>query len=158
MAKWIRAVTVGVLSSLASGACRDAPSTTRARPEPASASASTSASADIPAPSSYLLPSSVPPREMARAIVLRVTAAGVFAGEEKIESGDHTRLERLDGVVAFLRARRDERKEADPTAPFEGVLILDVDEDTPAILVKSTFQSAAFAGFRSVGFAPRRND
>lgn len=61
-------------------------------------------------------------------------------------------MKRVDPLFDVLKEKRELRRSLDPTRPFPGVLILQVDASVAAIVVKSVFQTAAFAGFPNVGF------
>ena len=76
----------------------------------------------------------------------RVLLDGVDVGttEPIAQSG---RLTRLDGLYQALRRRWIERDR------HERAVVLDVAADVPAIVVKSAFQTAAFAGYTDVSFA-----
>ena len=43
-------------------------------------------------------------------------------------------------------------KQLHPGKDFPGVVVLQVDQDVPAVVVKSCFQTAAFAGYPNVSF------
>ena len=65
---------------------------------------------------------------------------------------EQNRIERLEGLQASLEAKRDLWKQTHPGRPFPGAVILQIDQDTPSIVVKSVFQSAARAGYPNVSF------
>jgi biopolymer transport protein ExbD len=62
------------------------------------------------------------------------------------------RLQKIDELFNILKNKRELWKTVQPNKPFPGVCILQVDEDVPAIVVKSVFQTAAFAGYPNVSF------
>lgn len=62
------------------------------------------------------------------------------------------RLQKIDELFAILKAKRELWKSVQPGKPFPGVCILQVDQDVPALVVKSVFQTAAFAGYPNVSF------
>jgi biopolymer transport protein ExbD len=66
------------------------------------------------------------------------------------------RMERIDRLYQVLRNKRELYTQLQPGKPFPGVCILAIDEDTPAIVVKSVFQTAAFAGYPNISFLTRR--
>lgn len=76
---------------------------------------------------------------------------GVAAGNTRAieELG---RLQKLDELFNMLKAKRELWKTVQPNKPFPGVCILQVDQDVPALVVKSVFQTAAFAGYPNVSF------
>jgi biopolymer transport protein ExbD len=62
------------------------------------------------------------------------------------------RMQKVDELFTLLKARRENWKTLQPDKPFPGVVILQVDENVPSIVVKSVFQTAAFAGYPNVSF------
>jgi biopolymer transport protein ExbD len=62
------------------------------------------------------------------------------------------RLQKIDELFNILKNKRELWKQVEPNKPFPGVCILQVDQDVPAIVVKSVFQTAAFAGYPNVSF------
>jgi len=65
---------------------------------------------------------------------------------------DSRRLQRIEELFAKLEVKRRTWKERAPGKEFPGVVILQIDQEVPAIVVKSVFQTAAFAGFPNVSF------
>ncbi len=65
---------------------------------------------------------------------------------------DAKRLQRIEELFNTLKGKRELWTQLHPGKPFPGVVVLQVDQDVPAIVVKSTFQTAAFAGFPNVSF------
>jgi hypothetical protein len=63
-----------------------------------------------------------------------------------------------DGLFESLESVRGEWQAANPGKPFAGVALLGFDKAAPAVLIKSVFQTAAFAGFPNVSFAVRDSD
>lgn len=61
------------------------------------------------------------------------------------------RMQRIDELFNILKAKRELWKTVSPK-PFPGVVILQIDHNVPAIVVKSVFQTAAFAGYPNVSF------
>ena len=76
---------------------------------------------------------------------------GVAAGNTRAieELG---RLQKIDELFNMLKAKRELWKTVQPNKPFPGVCILQVDQEVPALVVKSVFQTAAFAGYPNVSF------
>ena len=60
---------------------------------------------------------------------------------------DGGRVQRLDGLLDALKRRRPERDSRERSA------IIDATGDTPAIVVKSVFQTLLLAGYSDVSFA-----
>ena len=56
------------------------------------------------------------------------------------------------GLFTLLKNKRELWKQVQPNKPFPGVCILQVDQNVPALVVKSVFQTAAFAGYPNVSF------
>ncbi len=65
---------------------------------------------------------------------------------------DSKRLQRIDELFNLLKAKREVWKQLHPGKEFPGVVVLQIDQDVQAIVVKSVFQTAAFAGFPNVSF------
>lgn len=62
------------------------------------------------------------------------------------------RMQKIDELFNMLKSKRELWKTVQPNKPFPGVVILQIDQDVPAIVVKSVFQTAAFAGYPNVSF------
>jgi biopolymer transport protein ExbD len=62
------------------------------------------------------------------------------------------RMEKIDRLFELLRAKRQLFLQLQPNRPFPGVCVLAIDEGTPAVVVKSVFQTAAYAGYPNVSF------
>ncbi|AUX42012.1 hypothetical protein SOCE26_034370 [Sorangium cellulosum] len=62
------------------------------------------------------------------------------------------RLQKIDELFNLLKNKRELWKQVQPNKPFPGVCILQVDQNVPALVVKSVFQTAAFAGYPNVSF------
>lgn len=62
------------------------------------------------------------------------------------------RLQKIDELFNALKARKENWKQIQPGKPFPGVCVLQVDQEVPALVVKSVFQTAAFAGYPNVSF------
>lgn len=81
----------------------------------------------------------------------QVLVDGTLAGSTRAieELG---RMQKVDELFNILKNKRELWKQVEPNKPFPGVAILQVDKDVPAIVVKSVFQTAAFAGYPNVSF------
>ncbi len=66
------------------------------------------------------------------------------------------RLTRLDDLFNQLKAKRELWRQLHPGEPFPGVVVLQIDRRVPALVVKSAFQTAAYAGYPNVSFAVKR--
>ena len=62
------------------------------------------------------------------------------------------RIEKIEPLFQMLRAKRELWLQIQPGKPFPGVCVLAIDQETPAVVVKSVFQTAAFAGYPGVSF------
>ena len=65
---------------------------------------------------------------------------------------DSKRLQRVDELFNVLKQKRELWKSLHPGKDFPGVVVLQIDQDVQAVVVKSVFQTAAFAGFPNVSF------
>ncbi len=65
---------------------------------------------------------------------------------------DSKRLQRIDELFNMLKSKREVWKQLHPNKDFPGVVVLQIDQDVQAIVVKSVFQTAAFAGYPNVSF------
>lgn len=81
-------------------------------------------------------------------ILVDGNAAGTTHAIE--ESG---RLQRIDELFNILKQKRELWKATHPAGKeFPGVVVLQIDQNVPAIVVKSVFQTSAFAGYPNVSF------
>ena len=62
------------------------------------------------------------------------------------------RLQKIDELFTVLKNKRELWKQVQPGKQFPGVCILQIDSQVPALVVKSVFQTAAFAGYPNVSF------
>ena len=65
---------------------------------------------------------------------------------------DSKRLQRIDELFNILKSKREVWKQLHPGKDFPGVVVLQIDQDVKAVVVKSVFQTAAFAGYPNVSF------
>jgi len=75
---------------------------------------------------------------------------GPAGNTRPIEESD--RMQRIDELFNILKAKRELWKQTHPTKDFPGVVMLQIDQHVKAVIVKSVFQTAAFAGFPNVSF------
>jgi len=81
----------------------------------------------------------------------QILVDGVQAGSTRsIE--ELGRLQKIDELFAVLKSKRELWKQVQPNKPFPGVCILQIDSAVSALVVKSVFQTAAFAGYPNVSF------
>ncbi|MFO0564017.1 MAG: AgmX/PglI C-terminal domain-containing protein [Polyangiaceae bacterium] len=164
-------VFAGVLSSLAFVACAESPQVPARPPRSASSAPSAQHAAeparahppnptrdmpDVPAwvrvaLTDVELPTAahaIEPEAGEHVVVTRsrVWVAGVeVASVDEIAARD--RVARVDGLYDVLRRTRESEKTRHPGEPFSGVVSYWIDRRVPALVVKSVFQSAAFAGY-----------
>ena len=65
---------------------------------------------------------------------------------------DANRMQRVDELFNILKNKRELWKQINPGKPFPGVVVLQVDRRVQALVVKSVFQTAAYAGYPNVSF------
>jgi len=84
-----------------------------------------------------------------------VLVDGVQAGSarEVAERGSAQPIEELRGILA---RKRELWGQVVPDKPFPGAVVLEIDGDTPAVVVKSVFHSAVKAGYPHVSFMVHR--
>lgn len=81
----------------------------------------------------------------------QILVDGVFAGSIR-DAEERGRAQKIDELFDLLRNKRELFRQIQPNRPFPGVCILAIDESIPAAVVKSVFQTAAYAGYPSVSF------
>jgi len=116
-----------------------------------------STSGEIPVDKSIRLPKAENTLDMLEAPMVAITGSqilvdGTPAGSTRaIEEAN--RLQRIDELFNILKSKRELWTQVhDAQRPFPGVVVLQVDRDVPALVVKSVFQTAAFAGYPNVSF------
>ncbi|MBN2195543.1 MAG: biopolymer transporter ExbD [Polyangiaceae bacterium] len=121
-----------------------------------------SASGDIPPDRTVRPPSVTNALDMVDAPIVAITGTqilvdGTPAGNVNpiIEAN---RLARIDELFAVLKNKRELWKQINPGKEPPGVAILQVDRKVPTLVVKSVFQTTAFAGFPNIGFMVGRLD
>jgi biopolymer transport protein ExbD len=77
---------------------------------------------------------------------------GPAGNTRPIEESD--RMQRIDELFNILKSKRELWKatQGGSNKSFPGVCILQVDQNVQALVVKSVFQTAAFAGYPNVSF------
>ena len=115
-----------------------------------------SASGEIPSSKNIKLPEAENTLDMIDAPM--VSIAGSLILVDGNPSGntraieDSKRLQRIDELFNVLKAKKEVWKQLHPGKEFPAVVVLQIDQDVPAIVVKSVFQTAAFAGYPNVSF------
>ncbi len=88
---------------------------------------------------------------MAAVVGSQILVDGSPAGNTRtVEESD--RMQRIDELFNILKAKRELWKQTHPNKDFPGVVLLQIDQNIKAVVVKSVFQTAAFAGFPNVSF------
>ena len=115
-----------------------------------------SASGEIPVDKNVKLPKAENTLDMVEAPMISINGSqvmvdGTAAGSTRAieEAG---RLQRVDELFNILKSKRELWKSTSAGKPFPGVCVLQVDQAVPALVVKSVFQTAAFAGYPNVSF------
>ncbi len=118
--------------------------------------ASFSATGELPVDKNVKLPKAENVMDMVEAPMVAITGTqilvdGVPAGNTRaIEEAN--RLQRVDELFNVLKNKRELWKQLNPGRDFPGVAVLQVDRRVPALVVKSVFQTAAFAGYPNISF------
>lgn len=61
-------------------------------------------------------------------------------------------LKKVDELFTKLKSQRETWTQLHPGKPFPGVVVLQIDQQVSAVVVKSVFQTAAYAGYPNVSF------
>lgn len=115
-----------------------------------------SASGEIPVDKNTKLPYAENTLDMTDAPLVAVTGTNILvdgapAGSTRpIE--DSNRLQKIDDLHNILKKKRELWKQSMPGVEHPGVVVLQIDQRVPALVVKSVFQTAAFAGYPNVSF------
>lgn len=118
--------------------------------------ASFSATGELPVDKNVQLPKAENVMDMVEAPMVAITGTqilvdGVPAGNTRaIEEAN--RLQRVDELFNVLKNKRELWKSLNPGRDFPGVAVLQVDRRVPALVVKSVFQTSAFAGYPNISF------
>jgi len=115
-----------------------------------------SASGETPVNKNVRLPSAENALDMIDAPIVAITGSSVLvngnpAGNTRAIE-DSKRLQRIDELFNILKAQRELWKQTRPGKEFPGVVVLQIDQDVSAVVVKSVFQTSAFAGYPNVSF------
>ncbi len=115
-----------------------------------------SASGQTPVAKGLNLPKAENTLDMMDAPIVAVVGSqilvdGAPAGNTRpVEESD--RMQRVDELFNILKAKRELWKQTHPGKDFPGVVMLQIDQNVKAVVVKSVFQTSAFAGFPNVSF------
>lgn len=85
----------------------------------------------------------------------QVLVDGQLAGSTRAIE-DVGRMQKIDELFDMLKRKRELWKSFHPNKEFPGVAILQVDQEVPTLVVKSVFQTAAFAGYPNISFMVRK--
>jgi biopolymer transport protein ExbD len=85
----------------------------------------------------------------------QVLVDGTLAGSTRAIE-DVGRMQKVDELFDLLKRKRELWKSFHPNKEFPGVAILQVDQDVPTLVVKSVFQTAAYAGYPNISFMVRK--
>ena len=122
--------------------------------------ASVSAAGELPVDKNVKLPSAQNVMDMVEAPMVAITGSQILV--DGIPSGntraieEANRLQRVDELFNVLKGKRELWKQINPGKTFPGVVVLQVDKRVTALVVKSVFQTAAFAGYPQVSFMTKR--
>ncbi|HEY3818446.1 MAG TPA: biopolymer transporter ExbD [Polyangiaceae bacterium] len=115
-----------------------------------------SASGETPQAKGLVLPKAENALDMIDAPVVAVVGSQILVdgspggNTRAVEESD--RMQRIDELFNMLKAKRELWKQTHPNKDFPGVAMLQIDQNIKAVVVKSVFQTAAFAGFPNVSF------
>jgi biopolymer transport protein ExbD len=118
--------------------------------------ASFSASGELPVDKNVKLPNAENTMDMTEAPMVAITGTQILV--DGTPSGntqaivEANRMQRVDELFNVLKNKRELWKQINPGKEFPGVVILQVDRRVQALVVKSVFQTAAFAGYPNVSF------
>lgn len=115
-----------------------------------------SASGETPVARNVHLPSAENTMDMIDAPMVAITGSqllvdGAPAGNTRAIE-DSKRLQRIDELFNILKGKREIWRQLHPGKEFPGVVVLQIDQEVPAVVVKSVFQTSAFAGYPNVSF------
>ena len=115
-----------------------------------------SASGETPLNKNVRLPQAEHTLDMIDAPMVAITGSSILvdgnaAGNTRAIE-DSKRLQRIDELFNILKGKREVWKQLHPGKDFPGVVVLQIDQEVTAVVVKSVFQTAAFAGFPNVSF------
>jgi biopolymer transport protein ExbD len=115
-----------------------------------------SASGETPLNKNVRLPMAEHTLDMIDAPMVAITGStilvdGNVAGNTRAIE-DSKRLQRIDELFNILKGKREVWKQLHPGKDFPGVVVLQIDQEVTAVVVKSVFQTSAFAGYPNVSF------
>ena len=115
-----------------------------------------SASGETPVAKGLTLPKAENTLDMMDAPIVAVVGSQILIdgspGGNTRAVEESERMQRIDELFNVLKAKRELWKQTHPNKDFPGVVMLQIDQGIKAVVVKSVFQTAAFAGFPNVSF------
>lgn len=116
------------------------------------------ASGEKPVEKGVRLPSAIHAIDMLEAPIVAVTGSMILldgkpAGNTRaITDASPKRMQRVEELFNQLKGKRDHWKQVNPQKEFPAVVVLQIDQDVEAVVVKSIFQTSALAGYPNVSF------
>ena len=115
-----------------------------------------SASGETTVPRNVKLPEAENTLDMIDAPMVAIAGSQILvdgspAGNTR-EIEDSKQMRRIEELFNILKSKREVWKQLHPGKDFPGVVVLQIDQDVPAVVVKSVFQTAAFSGYPNVSF------
>lgn len=117
-----------------------------------------SASGEIPTNKTITLPMAENTLDMVTAPMVAINGSQILVNEHPVGSTRAVEeagkvMPRIDELFAALKTLKDDWKKINPgKTDFPGIVVLQVDKEVPALVVKSVFQTAASAGYPNVSF------
>ncbi len=117
-----------------------------------------SASGEIPTNKSVTLPSAENTLDMVTAPMVAINGSQILVNDHPVGSTRAVEeagrvMPRIDELFTALKTLKDDWKKINPDKKdFPGIVILQVDKEVPALVVKSVFQTSASAGYPNVSF------
>jgi len=119
-----------------------------------------SASGDFGVDRHITLPSAGNVEDVLEATVVAVNGNQVLVDGVMVDSTrrleEAGRMIRVDGLFDLLVSKRSLWQSMHPGTDFPGLCILQIDREVPAVVVKSVFQTAAYAGYGNVSFMVKK--
>jgi biopolymer transport protein ExbD len=115
-----------------------------------------SATGELPVDKNVQLPNALNVIDMVDAPMVAITGTqilvdGVPAGSTRAVE-EANRLQKVEELYNILKSKRELWKQINPGKDFPGVAVLQVDRKVPALVVKSVFQTSAYAGYPNIRF------
>lgn len=117
-----------------------------------------SASGEIPTSKNVTLPMAENTLDMVTAPMVAINGSQILVNEIPVGSTRAVEeagrvVPRIEELFTALKTMKEDWKKINPSGKeFPGVVILQVDKEVPALVVKSVFQTAATAGYPNVSF------